>query len=151
MMALLVSAQVSAQFPELSRGSAKLLSEIFPVILGAQPAKASAMHDKLATHTNGSFDAELLSRFQVLREMRNSVIHRSGLANQRLVDAIGVMTPAGEEEWRKHADRSPRGIQVGDLVTLVLGELIVALATKALAGEASRPLVAAVLPPLGQR
>lgn len=193
MMALLVGAQISAQFLELSSGSSKLLSEIFPTIahikrfdlrpddagpilrsaeqhlgamavpqalaihegfildcldlLGAPSAKAYEMHRKLAVHTNGSFDAELLSRFHVLREMRNSVIHRSGVANQRLVDAINTLTPAGEAEWRKHATRSPRGLQAGDQVTLMLGELILALATtKALAREANRLLIKAVSP-----
>lgn len=193
MMALLVGAQVSAQFLELSRSSSKLLSEIFPTIAhikrfdlrpdDAQPilrgaeqhlgamavpqalaihegfildclellevpsVKAYAMHNKLATRANGSFDPELLNRFHVLREMRNSVIHRSGAADQRLVNAISELTPAGEAEWRKHAERSPRGIQVGDRVTLMLGELVLALATtKALAREANRLLITAVSP-----
>lgn len=193
MMALLVGAQVSAQFLELSRNSPKLLSEIFPTIahikrfdlrpddarpilrgaeqhlgamavpqalaihegfildslelLGAPSARAFEMHDKLATRAQGAFDAEMLSRFHVLREMRNSLIHRHGVADQRLIDAISALTPAGETEWRQHAGRSPVGIQLGDRVTLMLGELVLALATtKALAREANRLLIAAVSP-----
>lgn len=191
MMALLVGAQVSAQFLELSRGSSKLLSEIFPAIshikrldlkpddaqpilrgaeehlgamavpqalaihegfildclelLGASSAKAFEMHNKLATYTGGSFDAGSLSQFHVLREMRNSIIHRSGIADQRLVDKIGELTPTSDGDWRKHAGRSPRGVRIGDRITLMLGELVLALATtKALAREANRMLITAV-------
>lgn len=191
MMALLVGAQISAQFLELSRGSSTLLSEIFPAIshitrldlkpdaaqvilrgaeqhlgamavpqalaiheafildclelLGSPPPRAFKMHSDLATCAGSSFDTELLSRFPVLREMRNSIIHRSGAANQRLVDALVDLTPAGVNEWRKHAGRSPLGVGVGDRITLMLGELILALATtKALARDANRMLITAI-------
>ncbi|MEU0790334.1 hypothetical protein ABZ342_09705 [Amycolatopsis sp. NPDC005961] len=191
MMALLVGAQVSAQFLELSRGSSKLLSEIFPGIshikrldlrpeaaqsilrgaeqhlgamavpqalaihegfildcldlLGVQAVKAFKMHAELATRASSAFDADLLSRFHVLREMRNAIIHRSGTADHRLIAAIGDLTPAGDSEWKKHAGRSPVGIRGGDRVTFMLGELVLTLATtKALAREANRMLIKAI-------
>lgn len=191
MMALLVGAQVSAQFLELTRESPRPLSEIFPTIphvgrfdlrpdaaqailqgaeehlgamavpqalaihegfildclelLGAGSASAWKMHDKLATQAGGTFDADRMSRFHVLREMRNAIIHRSGVVDQRLIDKINELTPAGEAAWCKHTGRSPRGLQLGDSVTFLLGELVEALATtKALAREANWMLIPAV-------
>ncbi|GLY52164.1 hypothetical protein [Lentzea sp. NBRC 102530] len=191
MMALLVGAQVSAQFLELTRDSPRQLSEIFPSIphverfdlrpsdaqnilrgaeehlgamavpqalaihegfildclelLNAGSAKAWEMHDKLAMHAGGTFDADRMSRFHVLREMRNAIIHRSGIVNQRLIDKINDLTPAGENEWCKHTGRSPRRLKIGDRVTFMLGELVEALATtKALAREANWLLIPAV-------
>ncbi|MEU3767900.1 hypothetical protein AB0E55_22850 [Amycolatopsis keratiniphila] len=191
MMALLVGAQVSAQFLELSRGSSRQLSEIFPTIahikrlnlrpddaqvilrgaeehlgamavpqalaihegfildclslLGAPSVKAWEMHTVLAVKAGGSFDTELMCRFHVLREMRNSLIHRGGLADSWLVNAITNLTPASEAEWQKLAGRSPLGIKVGDKITLRLGELVLALTTtQALGWAANRLLITAV-------
>ncbi|MGK4593927.1 hypothetical protein [Amycolatopsis sp. w19] len=193
MMALLVGAQVSANFLELTRDSSRQLSEIFPTIphverfdlrpdaaqailrgaeehlgamavpqalaihegfildclelIGAGSAKAWQMHDKLATRAGSSFDVDRMTRFHVLREMRNAIIHRSGIVSQPLVDKIGELTPAGEVAWCKHTGRSPRGLRLGDRVTFMLGELVEALATtKALAREANWMLIPAVPP-----
>lgn len=192
MMALLVGAQIAAQFLGLTRGSSSLLSEIFPAItdikrLDLKPdaaqailvdaerhlgimavpytlaihegfisdclelvgvtssVKAWSMHSRLEKETNGSFTPGAICQFHVLREMRNAVIHRGGEVDQRLIDAINNLTPDAEQDWKKHAGRTPHGLANGDQVTLGSGELVLALAvTKALAREANRMLIRAV-------
>lgn len=70
--------------------------------------------------------------------MRNCVIHSGGRASRALVGHLATWTNDADSGWRKLAARSPRGLQVGDIITFSHGVLLIALAaTKVLAREAN--------------
>jgi hypothetical protein len=77
--------------------------------------------------------------------MRNCIIHEGGRVNRTLKNALAAWDPKVEGEWTKVAGKSPRDLQIGDMVTFGHGELIITLAvTKRLAREANGMLLAAI-------
>lgn len=95
-------------------------------------------HGSIEVATGDLFDTTCIEQIDVLRKMRNCMIHAGGRADSKLVQAVRIWSPAAESNWIRLAKRNPRGLAVGDAVTLSQTEMILALAvTKALAREAN--------------
>lgn len=98
-------------------------------------------HGEIERATGGSFTAESLSQLTTLQLMRNCTIHSGGRASQVLITQLGTWSAGTEAGWKRIAKRSPRTLQLGDLVTFAHGEMILALAvTKNLDREANQML-----------
>lgn len=102
------------------------------------PHSVKQLHSTLATVTGGTFHADSLSQFHLLREMRNAAIHSGGVIDQRVPDCVRDMSPAALTNWKRVTGRSPANLAVGNTVTFLTGELFLTLATtKALARQAN--------------
>lgn len=110
-------------------------------LVSAGTANASRLvnqHDTIATATRGTFSVVAKAQIDTLRHMRNCLIHSGGKASNILVTTVAGWSADVESAWIKVAQRSPRGIAIGEPVTFSHGEMILALAvTKALDREAN--------------
>lgn len=108
-------------------------------------APAAQLHTIYAARTGGRFEDDALAQFHVIREMRNTVIHLGGRVDDRLIRCVEKLPPSAEVSWQALVGRSPRGLKLGGVVELGVGELFLTLAaTKNLARQANRMLVSAL-------
>ncbi|WP_126315388.1 hypothetical protein [Mycobacteroides chelonae] len=102
----------------------------------AERSRLVAQHDIIAGASNGSFSPVPRAQLDTLRLMRNCLIHAGGRADNALVTQVAGWNAGTDSAWREVAGRSPRALQIGNLVEFGHGEMIVALAvTKTLDRE----------------
>ncbi|BBY46825.1 hypothetical protein MARA_02550 (plasmid) [Mycolicibacterium arabiense] len=94
----------------------------------SERSRLATQHDIIATASNETFSAVPRSQIDTLRLMRNCLIHAGGRADNALVTQVAGWTTDAANQWMKVAKRSPRTLQVGDVVEFGHGEMIVALA-----------------------
>ncbi|MCK2236410.1 MULTISPECIES: hypothetical protein [unclassified Crossiella] len=122
-----------------------LLRSCITLAGGTAPQSVKHLHRALETCTGGTFRADPLAQFHVLREMRNSVIHNGGVIDQRVPDCAGALSPMAAADWKRIVGRSPVNLAVGVRIELGVGEMFMALATtKNVAKDANRMLTAAL-------
>ena len=104
-------------------------------------AKLARQHEEIQGATGKIFTTTSLQQLHTLRLMRNCTIHSGGRVNNTLVNQLAAWTPDTETGWAKLTRRSPRALQIGDIITFGHGEILIALAvTKVLAREANQIL-----------
>ncbi|MBF6518485.1 hypothetical protein IU421_30030 [Nocardia cyriacigeorgica] len=103
------------------------------------------LHDNFEKATGHTYNADLMSFMNVLRHMRNAVIHNGSTVTPVLRSELDAWTPAQERGWFELAKRNPTTLQIGDRIDLGQGEMIAALAiTKRLDRETNVGLQAAL-------
>lgn len=101
-----------------------------------QRANAANLHDQFESATGTYLEAEAKEIYQLLRLLRNSVVHRGGAASQGAAEACQDLTPAARALWKKITTQSAPTYRKGEVVRLGFSETIAALAvTKRLARE----------------
>jgi hypothetical protein len=109
---------------------------------GSQVAntKLAGQHRLIEQKTGGSFNVDSLRQLQVLRLMRNCLIHEGSRANAGLVNQVASLSAAAVANWVRLAP-TPLGLRVDDPVRFGHGEMILTLAvTKVLARQANQIL-----------
>lgn len=97
-------------------------------------ANNANLHQKFEDATGDSLEAASREVYQLLRLMRNSVVHRGGQASQGLEDACTDISAGAAELWRKVTRNDPPHYSKGDQVQLGSLEIVASLAvTKRLA------------------
>jgi hypothetical protein len=104
------------------------------------------IHGKIEQATGQPFDAVSMAQFQVMRCLRNAIVHANGRAGTELfAEFLPRWTPEVERGWVKIAKRSPLELTDDERVDLRHGELILTLAvTRKLARQANAMLVTAL-------
>jgi hypothetical protein len=111
----------------------------------AKNSKLSTQHGLIETATQRTFSKLSLDQLTAIRLMRNCLIHEGGRVNRALLTALTAWDSVVEGAWTSITGRSPRGLQIGDMITFGHGELILTLAvTKFLAREANEMLQTAI-------
>jgi hypothetical protein len=101
--------------------------------------KLANQHEEIERATGKAFTGASLQQLHTLRLMRNCTIHTGGRVNTTLVTQLATWTPDAETGWVKLTHRSPRALQIGEIITFGHGEVLIALAvTKVLAREANQ-------------
>lgn len=109
----------------------------------ARDATAATQHRLLESSCGASFDAVTLEQLDVLRLMRNCVVHAGGRVGHALHTAITALTDAAVDRWDALAESGLRGLAEGELLRFGHGEMLVALAlTKQVDREANQLLQA---------
>lgn len=107
----------------------------------ARDAHAAGQHGLLQDACGGRFDPVPLQQLDVLRRMRNAVIHDGGRVSNGLVGSIASLSPEALIGWRKVAKNDPTTLRVGDRLRFGHGEMLLALAvTKNVERESNRLL-----------
>lgn len=113
------------------------LSQLAPAG-AARNSKLATQHRIIATATNGSFSATPSTQLTTLRRMRNCTIHSGGKADQVLLGDLARWDSQVESAWINIANRNPRNLVAGQVITFGYGEMLLALAvTKTLEREAN--------------
>lgn len=111
----------------------------------ASRSPASKMHEDFEMGTGTPLPRDSIQQFHVLREMRNSLIHRGGVADERLVAAASTCSKGAIAGWRKVVRNSPQDISAGDSLKVRTGELVLGFAvSKLLARAVNEQLVKAM-------
>jgi hypothetical protein len=100
----------------------------------ALSTSASRAHTVIEVATGQKFPVDSLAQFHVLREMRNCLVHKGGIADARLVETVNDLSRGAVAGWKKQTAKTPRNLKEGDSVCISTGEIVLALAvTKKLA------------------
>lgn len=91
-------------------------------------ANAATQHSVFMTATGSAFNSSTLEQLNLLRLMRNCLIHRGGIASSELLKESSTISQQAESGWVKVTASSPRNIKPGDTVAFGYGEMILALA-----------------------
>lgn len=106
---------------------------------------AKTMHGVLFQRLGHQASQEWLECFQLLRCMRNSVVHAGRRVQQELVDQINNMSPGAAQEWQQLNNQPPSDVIQNGQIILISSHIFSALAViKRLAREANAALVSAV-------
>lgn len=107
--------------------------------------KAWNMHEVLFSTSNHQEPTEWLESFHLLREMRNSLIHAGGVAEQRLLQQIAAMGPNATNGWQRLNGQPPSGVVVGGRVRFISEHVFTAFAvTKRLGREVNAAMSSTV-------
>jgi hypothetical protein len=87
----------------------------------ARDSKLATQHGLIETATQRTFSILSFVQLKAIRLMRNCVIHEGGRVSRALLTALTAWDPAVEGAWTRIAGRSPRGLQIGDMVTFGQG------------------------------
>ena len=105
----------------------------------------SKQHALFQSLTGSSFSADSLNQLDVIRCMRNCIIHNGGRVSQVLIDSIRFLSAKAVSDWNKLADSPIHSMAIGDLLDFGHSEMILTLAiTKKLAKEANVILQTAI-------
>lgn len=94
----------------------------------ARETRASGQHELLQEICAVRIDRLPLQQLDVLRRMRNAVIHDGGRVDQGLVDAIADMDDEARAAWSGITGTDPSRLASGDRLRLGHGEMLLALA-----------------------
>lgn len=94
----------------------------------AREAHASGQHALLQEACGDLLDPLPLEQLDVLRKMRNAVIHDGGRVSPGLTASIESLSSGALAGWTKVAGRDPSGLRPGDRLRFGHGEMILALA-----------------------
>jgi len=107
----------------------------------AREAHAAGQHGLLEEACGGCFDPVPLQQLDVLRRMRNAVIHDGGRVSTGLLASIAALSPDAASGWVKIAKSDPSVLTVGARLRFGHGEMLLALAvTKSVERESNRLL-----------
>jgi hypothetical protein len=104
------------------------------------------IHARIEQATGQTFDATAIAQFQMMRCLRNAIVHANGRAGRELADEfLPRWSSDADRGWVRFAKRSPKNLREDDVVDLRHGELLMALiVTKNLARQANRMLIDAL-------
>ena len=90
----------------------------------------SKVHEKLEEKLGGNISPELLELVQLLRLIRNSIIHRNGEASSTLKDSISEASTEVKEIWAELVPNSPieEVVSSDNRININAGHIILALA-----------------------
>lgn len=102
-------------------------------------------HSHFEGKTGKTFSIDSIGQLNVIRCMRNCVIHNGGKVSQALVTAIANLTPSAISDWGKLAEVPINSMLIGKPFRFGHSEMILTLAiTKKLAKEANEILQTSV-------
>lgn len=94
---------------------------------------AENMHNILFTSSNYPHPATDLEIFDLLRRIRNDLIHNGGTVTSYLSDGLAELSIQAAAEWQRISGRSPQDVVIAGKLSLGAGEIFVAFAmTKSL-------------------
>ncbi len=70
-------------------------------------ASIKSVHEKFAECCTGDFRCETLEQFELLRCIRNCLIHENGSPNGEFDDAVRAMSTKSDADWQRYTGRSP--------------------------------------------
>lgn len=80
---------------------------------------AKRMHSRLFLALGHQVPQDWMDCFQLIRCMRNSVIHQGGRVQQELTDLLSNMSTGAEQVWQRLNDQAPADVvQNGELVLI---------------------------------
>ena len=94
----------------------------------AREALAARQHQLLQEACGQHLDPVPLEQLDVLRRMRNAVVHDGGRVNAGLLANIAALSEDALAGWTRAAKRSPTDLREGDRLRLGHGEMLLALA-----------------------
>ncbi|MDI3424151.1 hypothetical protein [Streptomyces luteolus] len=100
------------------------------------------MHQKFETAAGYSLSAVSVEQFDLLRLLRNSIVHAGGLPSADLLSVSRALSAASAKNWENLTGAAPSAlVAAGRPVDLNQGELVAALAiTKSLAEQLNEGL-----------
>ncbi|WP_330246333.1 hypothetical protein OHA33_27195 [Streptomyces sp. NBC_00562] len=101
----------------------------------------SKMHEDFEGAIGSPLPSDSLQQFHVLREMRNCLIHRSGVIDDRLVAAASTCSKGALAGWRNVAKNSPQALKTGGSLKVGTGELVLGFAVSKLLARAVNELL----------
>ncbi|MBL3666594.1 hypothetical protein JL475_11440 [Streptomyces sp. M2CJ-2] len=107
----------------------------------ASRSVASKMHEDFEQAVGSPLPSGSLQQFHVLREMRNCLIHRGGVIDERLVAVASACSQGALAGWRKVAKNSPQVLKPGDSLKVGTGELVLGFAVSKLLARAVNELL----------
>ncbi|GAB3578161.1 hypothetical protein GCM10027406_13900 [Leifsonia lichenia] len=102
-----------------------LLAASVPLLTRGKKWNAENMHT-IVFDSMGAALPDELPTFDLLRRIRNALIHSGGLVDQYLEDGIAAVQGDAEKRWFRIAGHPPKAIVDGELVTVGAGEIMVA-------------------------
>lgn len=94
----------------------------------ARDAHAAGQHALLQEACGSHLDPLPLEQLDVLRRMRNAVIHDGGRVSPGLTASVASLSSGALAGWTKAAGRDPSVLRPGDRLRFGHGEMILALA-----------------------
>lgn len=107
-----------------------------------------SMHRVLAEALGCTFDIDALSNFEILRTIRNCLIHTGAVVNDELEAAMVTQTPAAQAEWARITHQVPPTWATGNPVTLRQVHVILGLSVTSALMKQTNAQLAASLPRL---
>ncbi|MFH9651494.1 hypothetical protein ACH4MT_11310 [Streptomyces anulatus] len=111
----------------------------------ASRSAASKMHEDFEQAIGSPLPPGSLQQFHVLREMRNCLIHRGGVIDERLVKAASACSKGALTGWFKVAGNSPQNLKLGESLKVGTGELILGFAVSKLLARTVNELLVSEL------
>ncbi|MGW7669423.1 hypothetical protein [Streptomyces sp. NRRL F-5122] len=105
----------------------------------------SKVHEAFEQGIGSPLPQASLQQFHVLREMRNCLIHRGGVIDERLVAEASKCSKGALAGWRKVVRNSPQHLKEGDSLKVGTGELVLGFAVSKLLARAVNELLASGL------
>ncbi|RZT81201.1 hypothetical protein EV382_4475 [Micromonospora violae] len=94
----------------------------------ARDAKAATIHMLFETHSSTALPVESIELYDLIRLMRNCVIHRGGTASEELAKAASTMSTSAATAWTKMTTQPPPAFAKLDRVRLGYSETVATLA-----------------------
>jgi hypothetical protein len=105
------------------------------------------IHGRIEQATGQAFDPVPMVQFQVMRCLRNAIVHANGRAGNELsTEFLPRWTPEVEHGWVKIAKRSPLELRDDERVDLRHGELILTLSIIRKLGRQANAMLVKALP-----
>ncbi|MGW3167119.1 hypothetical protein ACWC9Q_30510 [Streptomyces sp. NPDC001142] len=108
----------------------------------AESTSPSKAHETIEIASGKSFPSSSLTQFHILREMRNCLIHRGGLVDERLINTIESLSRSAEAGWKKQTGNTPRNLKRGDVLGISTGEVVMSLAVSKKLARCANGIVA---------
>ncbi|MCI2958395.1 hypothetical protein MN032_11890 [Agromyces atrinae] len=102
-----------------------LVSSGISLITGTQHWNAENMHRIIFATMVAALPAEL-DTFDLLRRIRNCLIHQGGVVDQYLRDGIAALSPGSASRWNQVVGRPATDLALTEQVSLGLGEIMIA-------------------------
>jgi hypothetical protein len=114
-LALMAIPQVMAIHEDFIMNCLRLLAK-FTLCSNVKLKNASpkTMHKTVETCTGQQYRPQTLEQFELLRCVRNCMIHSGGVANDEFDRAIESMSDAARSEWVRRTTRSPDSLVDGE-------------------------------------
>lgn len=133
---------MSAHEDFMSGCLARLRAEGVPVVSGGQPlaaskVNASNMHGALFESTGGAVAAHDLEVFQIVRLVRNCIVHRGGRISSALRAEVAGLSASAISDWQTVTGEEPGDLLAHDPAYLSAGHAFMAFAVTKRLGRAA--------------
>ena len=106
-------------------------------LLAADKVNASNMHGALFESTGGAVAARDLEIFQIIRLVRNCIVHRGGRISSALQSEIAGLGASAVTDWKEVTGEEPGDLLAHDPVRLSAGHAFMAFAVTKRLGRAA--------------